>query len=160
MISGRSRSLEIASKDYDLKKKYDFRKIEIIKDFASLPMVECIETEIEQVILNLLKNSAQALGELSPEDGPPCIKISTAPGEGEVIMTISDNGPGIPEYSQKHIFEPFYTTKTVGVGTGLGLSVSYYIINKSHHGTIMVEPTSERGTAFRVTLPLEQPKAP
>jgi PAS domain S-box-containing protein len=132
-------SLRLASSDYDLKKNYDFKSIEIVKDYAeNLPRLHCTETEIEQVLLNLLRNAAQAMAEADPPIPDPCISIRVrALGTG-LRIDIADNGPGISPMHRKRIFEPFFTTKASGAGTGLGLSVSYFIITKGHGGTMSV----------------------
>nr|NJM02091.1 hypothetical protein [Desulfobacula sp.] len=69
-------------------------------------------------------------------------------------MEIEDNGPGMDNDIQKRIFEPFFTTKEVGVGTGLGLSVSYFIISENHAGILSVDSAPGRGTVFTIKLPL------
>ncbi len=147
--------LDLAGKDYDLKKKYDFRNITIIKQYDSnLPPVPCAETEIEQVILNLLKNAAQAMTEESQKENPQ-ITIRLLKDQGWLRIEIEDNGPGFGEDIRKRIFEPFYTTKPVGEGTGLGLSVSYMIITNNHQGTMEVESEFGKGTKFIIQLPLD-----
>ncbi|HCU68739.1 MAG TPA: hypothetical protein DGF30_05835 [Desulfomicrobium sp.] len=147
-------ALRLASSDYDLKKNYDFKSIEIIKDIpADLPGCECTETEIEQVLLNLLRNAAQAMAEAEPPTKSPRIAIR-ARVEGESLrIDIADNGPGIPPEHRKRIFEPFFTTKASGAGTGLGLSVSYFIITKGHGGRMRVSCPPEGGTVFTLELP-------
>ncbi|MCX7679972.1 MAG: ATP-binding protein [Spirochaetes bacterium] len=149
------RSIDLVSKDYDLKKKYDFKNIEIVKKYdPSLTEIYCIQNEIEQVILNLLKNAAQALNEVRQEGFKPRIEIVTKRDESEAIIEIIDNGPGIDEYSKRHIFEPFYTTKSPGEGTGLGLAVAFFIVHKNHGGSIEVESEINRGTRMIIRLPL------
>ncbi len=146
-------TIELAANDYDLKKKYDFRHIQIVRKFESnLKPINIIITEIEQVILNLLKNAAQALGECSNNE-PPTIIIRTMKEQNKVRIEVEDNGPGIPEDVRKRIFEPFFSTKKTGEGTGLGLSVSYMIITNNHKGSITVESYPEKGTIFIVLLP-------
>ena len=148
------KSLELASRDYDLKKKYDFRHVEIIRDYApDLPPVPCIRTEIEQVMLNLLKNAAQALSARPAEAVKPAITLRTRLAEGAVRIEIEDNGPGMDEKVRKRVFEPFFTTKEPGQGTGLGLSVSYFIITANHRGIISVESSPGNGTRFIIELP-------
>ncbi|WP_243359878.1 response regulator [Fundidesulfovibrio terrae] len=150
------RSLELASTDYDLKKKYDFRQISIIKEFAdNLPSVPCIQSEIEQVMLNLLKNAAQALADQPPGDRKPAITLFTSRVDGFVRIVVEDNGPGIEEKIRRRIFDPFFTTKKVGEGTGLGLSVSYYIIANNHGGKISVESEPGAWTRFIIDLPVQ-----
>ena len=147
-------SLRLASSDYDLKKNYDFKSIRIKKDFADdLPSLHCTETEIEQVLLNLLRNAAQAMAEANPSTPEPCIGITVRPLGKGLRIEISDNGPGIPPEHRTRIFEPFFTTKASGAGTGLGLSVSYFIITKGHGGTMSVNSPAEGGTVFTIELP-------
>lgn len=147
-------ALRLASSDYDLKKNYDFKAIEIIKDFDSdLPAFECTETEIEQVLLNLLRNAAQAMAETSPPTPSPRIRISVRPLGKGLRIDIADNGPGISQENRKRIFEPFFTTKSSGAGTGLGLSVSYFIITKGHGGQMYASSPPEGGTVFTIELP-------
>lgn len=149
-------SLELAANDYDLKKKYDFRHIRIEKDYDfTLTGAFCIKTQIEQVLLNIFKNSAQAARENNNEDFQPELRISTR-NEGEyAAIFVKDNGPGMDKETKKHIFEPFYTTKPVGEGTGLGLSVSYFIITTNHNGTISVESEPGAGAAFAIRIPIK-----
>lgn len=147
-------SLRLASSDYDLKKNYDFKSIKIVKDLPEgLPCLHCTETEIEQVLLNLLRNAAQAMAEAKPPVSDPCISIRVrALGTG-LRIDIADNGPGISPENRKRIFEPFFTTKIAGAGTGLGLSVSYFIITKGHGGAMYVTAPPEGGTMFSIELP-------
>lgn len=148
------KSLELATSDYDLKKKYDFRHIKIIREYHStLPQVPCVSLEVEQVILNLLKNAAQALAEKREVSYTPQIRIRTQKDSSYAMICIEDNGPGMDEYTIKRIFEPFFTTKAIGTGTGLGLSVSYFIIETHHNGKITVDSTLGEGTKFMIRLP-------
>lgn len=152
-----NRAVELAQNDYDLKKKYDFRRIEIVRDFApDLPAVPCSQTEIEQVVLNLLKNSAQAMAGVK-EGAPPRITVRTLREGSMARIEVDDNGPGMTEEVQRRIFEPFFTTKDVGAGTGLGLSVSYMIVTNNHKGEVTVESAPGKGARFIVRLPLEAP---
>ncbi|WP_051445088.1 two-component system sensor histidine kinase NtrB [Desulfocurvus vexinensis] len=148
-------TVELASSDYDLKKQYDFRKIRIIREYqADLPPTPCTRTEVEQVILNLLKNSAQAMA-LSPVPGrAPAITLRTGVRDQHAFIEVRDNGPGMDEATRKRVFEPFFTTKDPGIGTGLGLSVSYFIITNNHGGEFSVESTPGMGTVFTILLPL------
>ncbi len=148
-------TIELAANDYDLKKKYDFRYVVIIRDYAPhLTEVPCIVTEIEQVILNLLKNSAQAMGEIKERTNTSKIILRTRKEAEHMQIEVQDNGPGMDEKTRTRIFEPFFTTKSVGVGTGLGLSVSYFIITKNHKGSMSVESEPGRGAKFIIRLPL------
>ncbi len=154
------RSLNIAKNEYSLSSVYDFKSIEVIKEFdLSLPEVPCIPSEVEQVILNLLKNSAQALQECDSQkevdsDWYSEIQIFTRLNEQMAEIIIDDNGPGMDEETTRHIFEPFFTTKEVGLGTGLGLSVSFFIITNHHQGQMRVDSEIGSGTRFTISLPL------
>ena len=147
------RAVELAANDYDLKKKYDFRNITILRDFApDLPLVPLNATEVEQVIINILKNAAQAMAE--HRSHKPEIKITAACEDALAVIKVSDNGPGMEESTRKRIFEPFFTTKEVGVGTGLGLSVSYTLITQNHKGSFTVDSAPGEGALFVIKLPL------
>jgi PAS domain S-box-containing protein len=147
-------ALELAAGDYDLKKKYDFRSIEIIRDFApDMPGVPMVAVEMEQVMLNLLKNAAQAMI-LNPPDRRPRITLRLRREERYALIEVEDNGPGMGEEVRRRAFEPFFTTKEPGMGTGLGLSVSYMIVTQNHKGLMEVESKPGRGACFRVRLPL------
>lgn len=149
------KSLELAATDYDLKKKYDFRRITIERHYEpGIPTVYCSPTEIEQVILNLLKNAGQAMAGQSPHDKVPTIVLRTRRTDQAVRIEVSDNGPGMAESVRRRVFEPFFTTKEPGAGTGLGLSVSYFIIATNHGGTICVESEPGKGATFIIELPL------
>ncbi|MCP4719674.1 MAG: response regulator [Desulfobacteraceae bacterium] len=151
------KSIDLASKDYDLNKRFDFRQIVIKREYESeVPEIMCHASQIEQVIFNLLKNAGQAMAGQKGDKSQPSITLRLKKEDSKNIrIEVEDNGPGIEESVRKRIFEPFYTTKEVGIGTGLGLSVSYYIINESHHGSINVESFSKKGTCFIITLPVE-----
>jgi len=146
------RTLELAANDYDLKKKYDFRKIRIVREYEpGLPPVLCEESKIQQVFFNLIRNGAQAMAD---QDREPCFTLRVAGGDGEVRIEIEDNGPGMTEELRKRVFEPFFTTKRVGEGTGLGLSVSYFLVVENHGGRIDVESAPGKGSVFIIHLPL------
>lgn len=147
------RAVELAANDHDLKKKYDFRNITIVRDFApDLPRVPVNATEFEQVIINLLKNAAQAMAESRLTR--PEIHITASSEAGWVVIKVSDNGPGMEEGTRKRVFEPFFTTKEVGVGTGLGLSVSYTLITQNHKGVFTVDSAPGEGALFTIKLPV------
>ncbi len=145
--------LRLAASDYDLKKKYDFKRIAIQRDYdPTLRLVYCDKTEIEQVILNLLKNAAQAMAE---DSAPfPTITLRTLREPHYVLIEVIDNGPGMDEKTLKRIFEPFFTTKEVGSGTGLGLSVSYFIVTEQHRGKLAVASKPGQGACFSIRLPI------
>jgi PAS domain S-box-containing protein len=146
-------ALELAASDYDLKKKHDFRSIEIIKDYQDTPQVHIVSVEIEQVILNLLKNAAQAMI-TNPADKRPSITLRLRRENRYAVIEVEDNGPGMTEDICRRVFEPFFTTKEPGVGTGLGLSVSYMIVTQNHKGIMEVQSTPGRGSLFKVRLPI------
>ncbi len=146
-------TIEIAGNDYDLKKKFDFRKISIIREYDETDLhVECNGSNIQQVLLNILRNSAEALFE-KKMTSQPAITIRINGEKNQVRIEIEDNGPGIDAKIQKRVFEPFFTTKPVGLGTGLGLSVSYFIITEIHNGRISVESPPDMGAKFIIVLP-------
>lgn len=148
------RTLELAASDYDMKKSYDFKQIVIEKDYASdLPPVPMVQTEIEQVVLNVLRNAAEAMSEQGLT-ATSRITLRTRRDTDGVRIEIADNGPGLDEKTQKRIFEPFYTTKAPGIGTGLGLSVSYFIISTNHGGLFTVESSPGQGATFIIRLPV------
>ncbi len=122
-------------------------KADVVKEYGKIPAVECYPQQINQVFMNILVNAAQAFEEKG------VITVSTAAYDGSVEIKIADDGPGIPEENIKKIFDPFFTTKEVGQGTGLGLNISYNIIEK-HNGVIDVESESGKGTAFIIRLPV------
>ncbi len=118
----------------------------------NLPAIPCDSSQIQQVVLNLLLNAAEAT-QSKPERR---VAIVTAAEDGGVVLTVSDNGEGIPQENLARIFDPFFTTKSEGKGVGLGLAVSYGII-QAHGGDIEVKSRLGKGTAFTVSLPLAQP---
>ena len=151
--------LRLAASDYDLKKKYDFKRILIERDYdPALRLLYCDKTEIEQVILNLLKNAAQAMA----EDGTPspAIILRTAREPEHALLEVIDNGPGMDDNTLKRLFEPFFTTKEVGAGTGLGLSVSYFIVTEQHGGRLSASSRLGQGARFSIRLPLAREAAP
>ncbi|MCC5853839.1 MAG: ATPase [Alkalimonas sp.] len=125
-------------------------KASVELDFASLPEVECIPSQLNQVLLNLLVNACHAI----ERDG--VIVIRTRQQADWVCIEVQDNGKGIAAEHLNHLFEPFFTTKPVGQGTGLGLALSHSIISK-HQGRIEVDSVPAEGSCFRVWLPLRQP---
>ncbi|MBU2510013.1 PAS domain S-box protein [bacterium] len=146
-------TIELACNDYSLKKQYDFKNVTIIRDYdESVKPLNCIESEIEQVIFNLLKNAAQALAGMKKKE-VPYVRIRTRDEGDKVRIEIIDNGTGMEPEVQRRAFEPFYTTKPVGEGTGLGLSVSYMIITNIHDGDMEINSEPGEGTSFIIHLP-------
>jgi signal transduction histidine kinase len=124
-------------------------KAELVKDFGDLPQVECLPSQINQVLMNILVNAGHAI------DKHGQIRIATRHEGDHVLIEISDNGKGIAAEHLPRIFEPFFTTKPLGKGTGLGLSISYGIVRK-HNGQIDVRSEPGVGTTFIIWLPLRQ----
>jgi len=152
------RATHLAGNDFDLKKSYDFKQIEIFWECDdNFPVVSCTETEIEQVFLNLFRNAAQAMASAQPQIVEPRIVVRMKTEADRVVLEVEDNGPGMPPEVQRRAFEPFFTTKPPGVGTGLGLSVSYFIITRSHDGQMRLESRPGQGTRFIIELPLSGP---
>ncbi|OUR63595.1 hypothetical protein A9Q79_09635, partial [Methylophaga sp. 42_25_T18] len=149
------KSIELSSTDYDLKKQYDFKSIVISKYYEDdVPLIACDGGKIQQVLLNLLRNGAQAMQEAGVEQPEFGLHTYYDAEQDKVCIKIKDNGPGMNEETCKRIFEPFFTTKPVGVGTGLGLSVSYFIITENHGGEMTVESELGVGTTFMISLPM------
>jgi signal transduction histidine kinase len=148
------RALELAASDYDLKERYDFRSVEITREYDPvLPAIPMVMVEMEQVFLNLVKNAAQAMAD-NPPERKPRITLRLKRNERYAVVEVEDNGAGMEENVRRRVFEPFFTTKESGVGTGLGLSVSYMIVTQNHRGLIDVQSTPDQGTLFRIRLPL------
>jgi two-component system NtrC family sensor kinase len=125
-------------------------KAEVVREYAGLPDVECMPSQLNQVFMNLLVNAAHAI------DRKGTITVRTGiNGDDEVWVEIQDSGKGIAPEHINRIFDPFFTTKPVGQGTGLGLSLSYGIVQK-HHGRIEVKSEVGKGSVFRVCLPVRQ----
>ena len=123
---------------------------EVIREFdASAGPIKAMPQELGRVVLNLLNNAFDAVRHA---DGGQ-ITIGSARSDNHVIITVADNGPGIPDDIRQKIFEPFFTTKATGEGTGLGLSLSYDIVTKGHSGTMTVSEAPQGGALFTITLP-------
>ncbi|MEX6502749.1 ATP-binding protein [Pseudomonas zhanjiangensis] len=124
-------------------------KAEVLKDYGELPEIECIPSQINQVMMNLLVNAAHAIDDFGR------ITLRSGQQTDWVWLEVEDSGRGIEPHLLTRIYEPFFTTKPVGQGTGLGLSLSYNIVRK-HGGRIEVFSERGQGTRFRVWLPLRQ----
>ena len=125
-------------------------KMKVKTSFAPLPKIYCHASEIHQVLMNLFLNASYAC----EEQGLLILKTYTKQLKGQhwIVIEIQDNGKGMSRDVSKKIFDPFFTTKPVGVGTGLGLSVSFGIIEK-HKGSIEVTSVEGEGTTFTISLP-------
>jgi two-component system NtrC family sensor kinase len=137
-------------------------QIQIVKEYGNLPLVECFAGPINQVFMNILSNAIDALeearskqaGQEMPES-PSQVRISTEVVGKFVEIKIADNGPGITEEVKERIFDTFFTTKPIGKGTGMGLSISYQIIVERHKGELYCNSELGNGTEFTIRLPLQ-----
>jgi signal transduction histidine kinase len=123
-----------------------------------LGLVEVVPQEMGRVLLNLFNNAFYALNQRRSDTGSnetykPSVWVSTHQEEGQIVIGVKDNGTGMPESVRQKIFQPFFTTKPTGAGTGLGLSLSYDIVTKGHNGTLAVSSQEGQGTEFSITLP-------
>ncbi len=123
--------------------------ITIQRNFGALPEIECFPGKLNQVFMNLLSNAIQAI------EKKGVITIKTWAEATNAMVSITDNGKGMPEEVRRRIFEPFFSTKEMGKGSGLGLSICYHIISQ-HHGQILVKSEPGAGTEFIISIPLKQ----
>jgi PAS domain S-box-containing protein len=150
-------TLELAGTEYDLASRYDFRHVQVERELGELPEVVCDGQQVQQVVLNLIRNAAQAMAEKRRAQGKkyhPRLAVRTSASDGWVRLEVEDNGPGIPPAIEGRLFEPFFTTKGIGVGTGLGLWLCWSIVVERHKGRIWSEQGMEGGARFVVELPL------
>ncbi len=134
-------------------------EIKVVKKYGDIPLVNCYASQLNQVFMNILINSIDALEEMIKNESElnqePTLTISTEKTKSQTVkIKIADNGPGISLEHQKKIFDPFFTTKPVGSGTGLGLSISYSIIVEKHQGKLTCNSTPEQGVEFVIEIPL------
>ena len=121
----------------------------------AMPKISVIPQDFGRVLLNIINNgfyAVQQKAKLGIEDYKPLVTVNTTMIENEIQIKIADNGAGMPESVKAKIFQPFFTTKPTGQGTGLGLSLAYDIVTKGHGGTIEVESVEGVGTTFTVKL--------
>ncbi len=130
------------------------RHVRLKTDFGELPKVECYPHLLNQVFLNLLINAAQAI------EGEGTITVKTRCDGDSVLVSVSDTGRGIPTADKDKIFSAGFTTKAVGVGSGLGLSISKRIVEETHHGSITFDSETGVGTTFQVRIPVRQQRPP
>jgi PAS domain S-box-containing protein len=137
-------------------------EINVIHEFSNIPLVDCYPSQLNQVFMNIIANAIDAIEEryqkfsvAAAEANPGRIAIATQViGENMVAVEISDNGTGMPQTTIDRIFNPFYTTKEVGKGTGLGMSISHSIVVQKHKGKIECFSEIGQGTTFRVSIPI------
>lgn len=145
-------AVRLASANYNQKKKFDFRRITVFRDYdPDLARIRAQKNQLEQVFLNILINAAQALA-MQPHADPQ-IHLRLFVQDNHAAIDITDNGPGMEEDVRRRVFEPFFTTKDESQGTGLGLSVSYFIITEQMRGTMDVDSVPGEGTTFKIRLP-------
>ncbi|WP_413470367.1 ATP-binding protein [[Phormidium] sp. LEGE 05292] len=137
-------------------------EIQVEKNYGNLPLVECYGGLLNQVFMNLLVNAIDAIEQQQQSLKPletlayhGQITITTSiTSENQVLISIQDNGNGMSPQVQEKIFNPFFTTKPVGKGTGMGLAISYQIVTKNHQGDLRCDSTLGKGTEFRIELPI------
>jgi signal transduction histidine kinase len=137
-----------------LSRYYTAGHVQLTRDYAVLPPVDCYAGQLNQVWMNLLANAAQSIGTNAGE-----VRIATRLEDNHAVISISDTGSGIPDALLTKIFDPFFTTKPVGEGTGLGLSITFGIIER-HNGTIEVTSAPGEWTTFTVRLPVNATPQP
>jgi signal transduction histidine kinase len=131
------------------------RKVDVEKRLEDVPSITCSPSQVNQVLLNLLTNAAQAI-----DGSRGLITVSTRrEGADFVAIAVADNGRGIPAGDLSRIYDPFFTTKEVGKGTGLGLTIAYKIV-AAHGGRIDVRSEVGAGSTFTVVLPIKPPAQP
>ncbi|HAZ44959.1 MAG TPA: sensor histidine kinase [Cyanobacteria bacterium UBA11369] len=151
-----------------LKAKYDQVGIQIIKEYGKLPTLECYAGQLNQVFMNLLSNAIDALESKIKEDYyfKPTIRIKTELVKGQlsedgietpeqVVIRIADNGIGMNENVKQRLFNPFFTTKSVGKGTGMGLAISYQIVVERHGGSLQCFSSPGEGTELAIAIPVK-----
>ncbi len=126
--------------------------VELVVDVAPGLRADLDRDQMTQVLVNLVKNGVEAM---EGRDGAVRVRAHEVPETGRVHLAVSDEGAGIPQSARDKVFQPFFTTKSIGKGTGLGLPISYGIV-KMHNGTIWFDTESGRGTTFHVELPRTQ----
>lgn len=132
--------------------------IEVVRNYGELPLIECYGGLLNQVFMNLLVNGIDAIEQKqnnAASDYLGCLTITTQVVSSEkVAISIRDNGVGMKPGTQDKMFNPFFTTKPVGIGTGMGLSISYKIVTDDHQGQVYCSSVVDEGTEFTVELPL------
>ncbi len=145
-----------------LRAQSEYPEIKVIKDYGKLPLIECYAGQLNQVFMNLLSNSIDALEDAWNQkkrsgcsDWKPTISVRTeAINENSICIRITDNAIGMTEDVRLRLFDPFFTTKPMGKGTGLGLAISYRIVAEKHGGTLICRSVLGEGTEFAIEIPL------
>jgi signal transduction histidine kinase len=149
------KSVQLVHNDPSIRGALDARRAEMLLDISpDIPPVFCSEVEIEQVLINLIRNAGQAMAEAVPAVVEPQVRVRAWAEQEFAVIEVEDNGPGIPPEVQARIFDPFFTTKPPGQGTGLGLSISYFIVTNGHAGEMAVRSAMGHGAVFTIKLPL------
>lgn len=150
-------AIQLSSSDISIQEHIDFKEIKINRLFNVAELtIECFPLEIQQVLLNLIRNAVQSIDPLQPQK---IINIELSKiWDNKIAISISDNGHGMSTEVIEQIYQPFFTTKPAGQGTGLGLSVCKNIIVQKHHGNLEVKSEVAVGTTFIITLPIQQPR--
>ncbi len=132
--------------------KSQHSEIDVVKHYGELPLVTCYAGQLNQVFMNILGNAIDALEGVER----PQLTITTHFEDGQLSVIIQDNGMGMPETVRSQIFNPFFTTKPIGKGTGMGLSISYQIVTARHGGSLICESAADSGTTFIIQIPNQQ----
>jgi len=138
--------------EHRLKVQANRAAIQVIKEYGELPQVECYAGLLNQVFMNIIANAIDVLQE--PLPNPGMIRIRTEIEGDCVAIGISDNGTGMTDQVKQRIFDPFYTTKAIGSGTGMGLAISHSIIVEKHQGEIKCLSVVGKGTEFMIRIPI------
>ena len=139
--------------EHRLKVQPDRPAIQIVKEYGQLPLVECYAGLLNQVFMNIIANAIDVLQQ--PLENPGIIRIRTEVEGTLVVIRIADNGAGITDQVKQRIFDPFYTTKPIGSGTGMGLAISHSIIVEKHKGEIKCLSVVGKGTEFIIEIPIK-----
>ncbi|WP_228035808.1 sensor histidine kinase [Oculatella sp. LEGE 06141] len=134
-------------------------EIKVIREYGTLPLIECYAGQLNQAFMNILSNAIDALEDAftNQVQYAPCITICTRlVDQNQVSIEITDNGSGMSLATQQRLFDPFFTTKAIGKGTGLGLSISYQIVTERHQGSLRCTSEPGRGSSFMIKIPMAQ----
>jgi PAS domain S-box-containing protein len=140
--------------EHRLKFHSDRPAIQVVKEYGQLPLVECYAGQLNQVFMNIIANAIDVLQELL--ENPGIIRIRTEVECNFAVIRIADNGAGITDRVKQRIFDPFYTTKPIGSGTGMGLAISHSIIVEKHKGKIKCFSVVGKGTEFAIEIPIQR----